>query len=154
MIMNGTLPDKLFQQNTCATQTVNIQNQTLGPPTCPQVTVTAQSEHVNVTAIAANIVAPLGVLLLASLARSGGCAVPPEPFTQRLAQHKPMAHSLPAAQITLEADADSGRPPADSDGWQGAYVLSPMEEMSSEGAVIESGGRPAVQELTARGLGD
>jgi hypothetical protein len=115
-MMNGTLSSSLFQNNACETQPVGIQNrtiQTLGPTTCSQVT--AQSELANVTAIAAGIAAPLGVLLLASLA-AVAVLFRQNRSLKRLAQHndRPLAHSFHAVQIT--SDADSGRLPANSNG--------------------------------------
>jgi hypothetical protein len=142
VMTNGTLPSSLFQQKSCEAQTASsTQNQTiqtLEPTTCPQIT--AQAQSTNVTAIAAGVAAPLGVLFLASLVAVAVLFVQNRSL-KRLARHPPLAHGLPAAQ-------------AGNDGWQGAHVRSPAKEMSSEGAAIESGGRPAAQELPARGLGD
>lgn len=141
-MMNGTLPSSLVQQNACEVQTASsTQNQTiqtLEPTTCPQGT--AQAESASVTAVVAGIAAPLGVLLLASLA-AVALLFRQNRSLKRAAQHTPLAHSLPVAQ-------------AGNDGWQGAHMGCPAKEMSSEGAAIESGGRPAAQELPARGLGD
>lgn len=125
VMMNGNLPDNLFQHNACQTQTVSSQNQTLAPTTCPQVTVTAQSK---VTAITAGIAAPLGVLLLASLAAMAVLFRQNRSLKRLAQQHeKPLAHTLPAAQVTSDADADSGRLPAGSDDWKDAYVRSPVK---------------------------
>lgn len=144
--MNGTLPTSALQRDTCDSPLNTSQLQT------PTSTSSCRSDSSDLATVAAGIAAPLGVLLLASLAALAVLFRQNRSLRRSTSQSTPMSDTPPTSQNA--AKDSTGGMEHSMFPRHNRHNHSFSNEAPIEHALAESDGRAVVQELPTRNLGE